>query len=171
MAYTTIPAASIEVGDPIKAETLTTVRANFEDHESRIGSVETGSALIVVFDLTVVNAASASTFTGLTFYRALQNFTLTGCEIQTFEHGSLTGTLQIDVKVNTTPDSVGMASVFTTKPSIAMAAADYSVSTNQVFDGTKVAVAAGKILRLDVTSMPTNGTLGKFRVQLYGEVT
>lgn len=171
MAFTALPSGSLDVGDPIKKEIFDTIRSNEIDLDSRITDIEVGAARVIVFDDTILNAASASTLTGINYFRALQNFTLTGAEIQTFEHGSLTGTLQVDVKRNTTPNNTGMVSVFTTKPSIAMAAADYSVSTNQVFSFSQVSITAGTILRLDVTSMPTNGTLGKFRVQIYGEVT
>lgn len=171
MAFTALPSGSLDVGDPIKKELFDTIRSNEIDLDSRITSVEVSASRIIVFDETVINATSAATFTGLNYYRALQNFTLTGAELSTFEHGSLTGSLQIDIKRNTSYNDTGMISVFTTKPSIAMASADYSVSTNQVFSGAQINITAGTILRFDVTSMPTNGTLGKFRIQIYGEVT
>jgi hypothetical protein len=171
MAFTSISSSLYNVGKPIIKNLFTLIKTNLDDLDTRVSAVEIGSAKINVFDFTIINAASASTMTGIAYFRATQNFTLTGAELQTFEHGSLTGTLEVDCKVNSTPDDTGMTSVFTTLPSIAMAAADYTVSINQVFDGGQISISSGDIIRLDVTSMPTGGTLGKFRFQLYGEVS
>jgi hypothetical protein len=171
VAFQVINSNEIEVGDPIKAELFSKIKNSLDDLNSRTTAVEVGSASIDVFDFTVLNASASSTFTGMAYYRAKQNFTLTGCEIQIFEKGSLTGTLEVDVKKNSTPDDTGMSSVFTTKPSLVWASiSDYAVSTNQVFDATKIAITSGTILRFDITSMPGSGVLGKFRIQLYGEV-
>lgn len=169
MAFTTIPSGSIDVGDAIKKELWDLVKDNFDDHESRIGSVEVQAAKILVFDSYIILGSIATTYTGMMYFRATQPFTLTGCVLKIFEIGSLTGTLQVDVKKNTSFDNTGMVSVFTTKPSVNFAS-NYQEATNQVFDNTKISIATGDILRFDITSLPTGGVLGKFYFVLYGEV-
>lgn len=169
MAYVTIPSSSILPGKPVKTELWTKVKNDLDDHETRILALAGGAAQVSVFDHTVLNAASASTFTGFNYFRATFAFTLTNCEIQIFEKGSLTGNLEVDIKKNTTPNDTGMTTVFTTKPKLVFASiSDYAVSSNQVFNGAQIAIASGDILRFDVTEMPASGILSKFRIQLYG---
>jgi len=170
MAYVTIDPNEIKVGDPIKKELWDKIKSNEDDLNGRLIGVEATGAKIVVFDHTVINAASASTLTGLNFFRAISGFTLSNCIISIFEKGALTGVLEVDVKKNATPADAGMTSVFTTRPSITIASvSDYAESTNQVFNTGVSQVSAGEYLRFDVTSLPTGGVLGKFRIVIFGE--
>lgn len=170
MAFDPILEEEIEVGDPLKKELFDKIRANLDDHEDRVNELETSAAKITVFKYLVINAAGANTMTGMDYFKADENFNLTHATIQIFEKGSLTGALEIDVKKSTTDmDSASFSSVFTTKPKITMASAsDYDTSTNQVFDNSQIAVAAGDYLRWDVTELPAGGILGKFLITLYG---
>ena len=171
MAFVTIPSGSIDIGDPITKNLFDTIKANEDDLDARVTALSIGSALIRVFEDVCWSASSATTMTGRAYFVADQAFTLTSARIRIFEKGSLTGALEIDLKKNTTFNNTGMTSVFTTKPKITWASAsDYNWSTNQVFNGASIAVAAGSVLRLDITELPT-GTLGKFYVEVYGEVT
>lgn len=172
MAFEVINEVQISVGAALKKELLDKVKNSLDDHELRLNSSEAGAARVIVFDHTILNAASSNSFTGIVYSEALFPFTITGCEIRIFEKGILTGSLEIDVKKSTTglndPD---FATIFTTKPKITLAtAADYDRSTNQAFNGAQTEVEEGDTLRLDITEMPINGILGKFRVILYGEV-
>jgi hypothetical protein len=168
--FNPIPASLIQVGKALKKEIFDLIKGNFDDINSRLSVLEAGGARVIVLNNDVILSSSATTFTGLAYFKAPQNFSLNNCEIQIFEKGSIaTGTLEIDIKKNSTPDNAGMASVFTTQPSINFASAsDYGVSTNQVFDSTISQVDAGDILRFDITSLPVG--LGKFRILLFGEV-
>lgn len=172
MAFELINPTEIEIGKPLKKELILKIKNSLDDHELRLNSSETGAARIVVFDMTVLNAASANTLTALSFSEALFPYTLTGCEIRLFEKGSLTGAVEIDIKKSSTDlDDLSFTSIFTTKPKITMAtAADYERSSNQAFDPVKTAMAEGDSLRFDITEMPGGGTLGKFRVILFGEL-
>ena len=170
MAFVTIPSNAIDVGDPITKDLFDKVKDNFDDHETRIASLESGAAKVEVFDGVVFLGSLASTATGIFHFVAKANFTLTECRLRAFETSPPTGTLEIDVKKNTTFDNTGMTSVFTTRPSINYTSApDYAFSTNQVFDNTKINIVTDDVLRIDITSLPTG--LGKFYLQFYGEVS
>jgi len=172
MAFEVINAAEIEVGDPIKAELFNKIKNSLDDHETRINAQELSANRIIIFDAIILNAASASSFTGIMGGNCPQNLTLTDCYVQIYEKGSLTGAIEIDVKRNTTPNDTGMVSVFTTKPKITYSgASDYDKSTNQVFNGAQSSITAGHHLRLDITELPAGGTIGKFIVFLVGEVS
>ena len=157
------------VGDPIKKDDFDKIVDNFDDHESRVGQLETQAAKIVVFDFTVFPPNNSGTVTGLTIYKAIQAFTVNTVEIQIFEKGSVTiGTLEVDVKKNSSPDDVGMTSIMTTLPSIDFStASDYDTSSG-VLTPVVQDIAVDEFLRLDITSIPVG--VGKFRVLVYGEV-
>ena len=170
MAFVTIPSGDIDVGDPLKKDLFDKIKSNEDDLDSRVTSLEGGAGKVEVFNFPVVNASSASTLTGLSYWRASAAFTLIDAKVAIFEKGSLTGTLEMDIKKNTSLDAVGMTTVFTTKPSIAIAgASDYDESTNAVFDSGQISVAVGDYLRLDMTALPSP-VIGKFYVFLIGEV-
>lgn len=169
MPFTSLPTRN--VGDPVFANDNVLIKDNFDDHESRISALEANDKRIIVFNATVYNAASFSTATGLAFYRAIQDFTLTEAIITIFTKGSLTGTLEIDIKKSTSLNPVGFGSVFTTKPSITYASAsDYDDSINAVFDITNKSVAQDEWLRFDISQTPASGIISKFHLILKGEI-
>ena len=172
MAFELINSTEIDVGKPLKKELLLKIKNSLDDHELRLNSAEAGAARVIILDHTIMNAASSVTLTALTYSEALFPYTITGCEIRIFEKGSLTGAVEIDIKKSVTDlDNGSFSSIFTTKPKITLAsAADYDRSTNQAFNPAQTAIVEGDTLRLDITEMPGGGTLGKFRVILYGEV-
>lgn len=168
--FTTISDALITVGKAIKREIFTTIKDNLDDHEERIAGFESFGGRVDVFNNDVLMGSVAGSLNELAFYRATSSFTLTNCEIQIFEkNGVATGSLEVDILKNTTPNDTGMTSIFNTKPSIDFStASDYQVSSNQVFNSAQTEMSAGEILRLDVTSLPNN--ISKFRIVLFGEV-
>lgn len=171
MAFTPISSTQIQVGRAIKKELWDVVKDDLDDLNTRLNAVEASSPKIKVIEFYVLNASSFSTATGLYYYRAVDTFTLTSATIQIFEKGSLTGTFEIDVEKSTTDLSAGaFSSVFTTRPSINLTtASNYAISTNQVFDPTKVSIVPGNYLRLDISQFPTGGVMSKFLVTVYGE--
>ena len=168
--FTSFTQAAIAVGQAIRKELWQLVKDNFDDHEARLQTFEGAAKKIVVFDGLVKNASSASTLTGLTCWRAPSDFTLIDARISIFEKGSLTGTLEINVRKATSNDDTGAVSVFTTRPSIDVTAgASYDESSNAVFDNSNKEVSEGDRLFLDVTSLPSP-VIGKFKIYLIGEV-
>ena len=171
MAFTPINSTQIQVGRAIKKELWDVVKNDFDDLNTRLNAVEASSPKIKVIEFYVLNASSFSTATGIYYYRAVDTFTLTSATIQIFEKGSLTGTFEIDVEKSTTNlDGPSFSTVFTTKPSINLTtASNYAISTNQVFDPTKVSIVPGNYLRLDISQFPTGGVMSKFLITVYGE--
>lgn len=170
MAFVTIDPALLDVGDPLKKEIFDAIKSNEDDLDTRLTSQEQGAGKVEVYNFVLGNATSASTLTGIAYYTAPSAFTLIDAKVGIFEKGTLTGTLEMDIKKNTSRDDVGMTTVFTTKPSIAFAgASDFDDSSNTVFDSGQTAVALGDVLRLDITALPSP-VIGKFYVLLIGEV-
>ena len=171
MAFVTIPSNAIDVGDPITKDLWDKVKENLDDLNSRTTSVEASQNQILIWSDQVLNAATITTGTGIDSYKAPFNLTITDASVQIYEKGLLTGAIEIDFKVNTTPDDTGMTSIFTTRPKVTLAgASDYDTSTNQVLDATKTSIAAGSFIRFDVTEFPTGGVLGQFYIVLKAEV-
>jgi len=171
MAYSAITSSEIQVGKPVTASLFTKVKDNFDSHETRVLALEAINSKVIIWDFPVLNATSSSTFTGLVYWRAPFAFVLNDAKVIIYEKGSLGGTLEIDILKNTSLNPTGMTSVFTTQPSIALSgASDYDESTNAAFDGGQQSVSEGDYLRLDVTSLPTGGVIGKFNVYLIGEI-
>lgn len=172
MAFTPLTSSELQPAKAVKSELFTTIKADLDDHETRISAVETNAGKIEIFSYTILNGLSSSTLTGIDYFIANADFNLLDAKVIMFEKGSATGTLEIDVKLNTTSgfDPADYATVFSTKPSLVMSgASDYDESTNAAFSTT--AVSQGDYLRLDITSLPTGGVFNKFRVHIYGEVS
>lgn len=170
MSYSEIPESIIGVGKALKKEIFKKIRDNFIDHEARISALALGATPVEVFNFPVLNASSASSMTGITYYRAITSFTISTVQIEIFtKDGILSGTLSVDVKKGSSLDSSTMSSVLTTQPSINFSTAnDYEISSG-VLDEENQLVLQGEILRLDVTSLPST-PLGKFRVLVYGNL-
>lgn len=171
MAYTSIPSTLYDIGDPVKRELFQTTAENMDDHETRINLVETGAKKHEFFSGGVSNASSASSLTGLDYWIVPFDMVFSEAKIGIFEKGSLTGTLEIDVRKSASLDDTGAVSLFTTRPSIDIAAAsDYDQSTNAVIDTGTNSLSEGDVIFLDITSLPSNGILGKFSLILIGEI-
>jgi hypothetical protein len=172
MAFTQIDSASLDVGDPLKKELFDLIRSNEIDLNSRLNSVESTAKKIDIFKFLLLNGSSFPTATGIAYYRAEDDFTITKGAIQIFEKGTLTGSVEVDIKKSTTDlDGVSFSSVFTTKPKIDFAtASDYEESSNQVLNSSQAIISAGEYLRLDITITPTStGVIPKLLINCYGE--
>lgn len=171
MAFTSISSSLIQVGKAITSSLFTTVKDNFDDLNARLSAVEAGASKIVLYNEIIQNAASASTFTGLDFFRVQSSFDLTDAKVYIFLKGSLTGTLEVDIQKSSTADFTSSVSVFSTKPSIDFStASSYDESNNAVLDETNKSVSEGDYLRLDVSSLPSGGVIGSFGIYLIGEL-
>jgi hypothetical protein len=169
--FSSISSLAIQVGSAIKKELWDKVKNNFDDLESRLNAVETVSKKIKVMKFDFRNGSSFSTATGVYYWESDDDFTLTDAFIRIYEKGTLTGTIQVDLKKSTTDlNGTSFVSIFTTRPSIPFAtASDYAASINQVFDPGQISIAKGDFIRLDITQFPSNGVLGKFLLTVYGE--
>lgn len=168
MAFTPIDPSEIEVGKATKKELWRKVRESFIDHESRIQALAVGTSPVVVFNNDVLNASSATSLTGLAYFRSYIPFTITTVKLQIFEKGIITsGILSFDIKKGTSLDPLTFNSVLTSEPSINFSTAvDYQESDG-ILDSLEQSVNANEYLRLDITSLPAI-PVGKFRVLVYG---
>lgn len=171
MPFVTIDPLTIEVGDPLKKELFDTIKDDLDDLDSRATSVEASAKKVELFKYVLLNGSGFTTATGLDYYQAIESFTITSAAIRIFEKGSLTGSIEVDVKKSTTNmDNASFTTIFTTKPKITYASAsDYDTSTNQVFNNSLINIVADDILRLDIITAPTNGVLSKLQLIIYGE--
>lgn len=154
MAYTAINSSEIATGEPVKAEVQTKIKDNFDDHESRIGTLE--SAINSFRPLEFVVKGMYSKFgsgqTDVLFDRINFNLTLLAARLVIDKAGTA-GTTEVDVYYKR---GVGAwTSIFSTKPSVAFGAGDKGISTNAVLSTT--ALQAGDLLRMDITSTQTLG--------------
>lgn len=172
MAFSSIGNSLIAVGAALKQELFQLTKDNLDDHETRINSVEGAISRIIPWNGTVYNGTTAASITGgLGIHRITTDYTINTAQIGVFDvtATSWTGTLEFDIQKSSSPDFTGSVSIFTTKPSIDMTTvSDYDVSSNAVF-GAAASVSAGDYLRLDITSLPGNGILGKFQLLVEGE--
>ena len=171
--FVTLDSSLLDVGDPVKKEIFDQIKCNEDDLDSRLTLQEQGASKVKVFIQKVINASPATTITELDLFQATADFTLTEFKIQIFETGTLTGTLEADVKKSTTTPATGsFTSVMATKPSIDLGlASDYDESNNAAFDSGQIDVSDGDFLRLDITSLPTGGVFGEFLVKVFGELS
>ena len=166
MSFLTIPSTLIEVGKAVKKEIFSLVKGNLDDHEERLSNVEAVGTAVEILNNDVIISNPSNTFTGMSYFKAPFDFTLSACSIQIFEKGGITsGELEVDILKNTSPDDTGMTTVFTTKPNIDFdTATDYEEDSG-VFSGTGQ-VNEGDILRFDITSIPQG--YSRFRIVLRG---
>jgi hypothetical protein len=170
MAFETILDAEIQVGKPTRRKIFTKIKNALDEHEDRINSLAVGAAPIEIFNADIINSSSASTLTGLLHHEIIAALRITKVKIQIFSKGLITsGQLQIDIKKNSSPDDIGMESLFTTRPTIDFSTASDFQSAEGVFDITKQNLTVGEFLRLDVTALPSL-PLTRFRVVAYGVI-
>ena len=162
----------LDVGDPLRKEYFDKNKCNQDDINSRLGTVEAGAGKVFVFNFRVRNAIRADSLTCISLFKATFDFTLIDARLQAFEVGTLTGDLEIDVKKNTSPNPIGFTSVFTTRPLLDYdLISNYDESSNAVFDANQTDILDGDFLRLDVTSLPSNGVINSFYVTVIGELS
>lgn len=127
-----------------------------------------GGGGVEVFNSTVFNVSGQTSITALAYFKAPRNMTVTKVVLQIFEKGSITtGNLEIDLKKNTTPDNVGMASIFTTKPLVNFATAVNFQTNSGALNSPVASLNDGEWLRIDVTQIPA--ALTRFYIQVFGE--
>lgn len=163
MSFNSITTTEIATGKPVASTTQTKYKDNFDDHESRLLDLENGSAVAYPpINLAVYGYyGDQGAADGWVKYDFNFNGTITGARL-IIDNAGTAGTTEIDLKIKS--GVAAYASIFTTRPSVAFGAGNDATSSNQVLDATKVNFLAGDILRLDTTSVQTNGK--SFRVRI-----
>jgi hypothetical protein len=156
MVYDPITSDEIEAGEPTKQELFTKVKENFDDHEDRIGDLEGGTS--TTFKDETWNVWGDYSYYGartqIMIQRLSLNITVLASRLFVHTAGSA-GTTEIDFLFKR---GVGAwTSIFSTKPSVAFGAGDNAVSSNSVLNPSYVELEAGDLIRMDITSVQTNG--------------
>lgn len=118
-----------------------------------------------IFNVTITKASNDTSLTGLLHFKAPKNLVISSFKAQLFEKGATaSGTLSVDVKKNSSPDNVGMTSMFSILPSFDFASAvNYAQSTGTL---STTSVSEGEYLRLDIPSIPASFT-GTIQIVMY----
>ena len=160
MSFIPISADEIAVGEPVRNDTLTKVLDNFDNHESRILGIETGTGTVYPPIILRVNGSYHQLLSpGTNILRTTMNFnlTITGVRLLIDVAGA-SGTTEIDLLYKRGGGS--WTSILTTKPSVAYTAGDNAISSNAVLNAGEVDLQAGDLLRLDLTSSQNSAATG-----------
>ncbi len=137
MVFTAITVGEIETGEPVKSSTQTKIKANFDNLDDRLTSLEGGSSTVYSNISLRVNGAYGESgdltipYTGITKTTCNFNITITGVRILVDQAG-ISGTTEIDLKYKR--GSGSYTSIFSTKPSVGYASGNDSISTNAVLN-------------------------------------
>lgn len=153
--FTPITTGEITTGEPVSTATQTKIKENFDDHEERLQAAEESSGEYPAIVLRVGGYYSRlGATTGLIKTTTNFTLTLTGARIIVETAGSA-GTLEIDIKRKR--GGGAWESIFTALPSIGFGSGNDAISAAGTLDPSKVDLIAGDLLRLDTTSVQTNG--------------
>jgi hypothetical protein len=152
MSFTAITSGEIESGDPVKASTLTKIKNDLDDHETRLLTVEASTSAFPPIILRVGGRYPQTT--SILKTTANFSFQITGVRLLIDTAGA-SGDTEIDIQRKRGVGS--FESILTTLPKVNYADGDDALSTNTVINLSKDDVEAADILRLDITSAQTNG--------------
>lgn len=152
MPFDPLNSTEIESGKPVASTTQTKVKENFDDHETRIQTLEAGTSVYppIIFRVNGRPVVLENVFKTTSNF----SFEITGARILVDEAGSA-GTIEVDILRKR--GAGAYETIFTTQPSVAYTAGDDALSSNAVLDGSKIDIEAGDILRMDITSIQTDG--------------
>lgn len=156
MAFVPVTTAEIAVGEAVSNATLTKIKNNFDEFDSRLTSIEAGNNYVYQpINLSV--RGKYDFFNGsIGIVKTTPNFsmTLTGVRLIIDIAGS-SGTTEIDLEFKR--GGGAWTSLFTTKPSVSYTAGNDATSSNQLLNPTYVDLQAGDLIRLNLTSAQTAG--------------
>lgn len=155
MSYVPLDADDLAVGEPVLSSTALQIKNNLDNHEERLGAVETGGATTYPPIIMRVGGPIQWVPLGVTTLFTTMNFNLsvTGVFLIVEKAGSGVTTVDIQSKRG----AGAWQSLLTTKPSVNSVAGDFAISSNAVLDLTKVNLLAGDLLRLVVNGVQAGG--------------
>lgn len=160
--FSSISSSLIVAGEPVKQELWTKTKDNFDDHESRISSLETTSLVFKPIDFYISGHYYIyGAQTGVLFEKLTYDIEIQSTNLILLSTGTA-GNLEVDLlfKRGANP----FVSVYATKPILANTALQFDINTGVLSTTT---LLAGDVLRLDITQAMTNNT--GFMLQLeYG---
>lgn len=155
--YVVINGNRYRVGDPITEELVSDIIGNVEDHEQRILDNETtgGSVFVINEDIGLAGLSMSSPF--IRHYKCPQDLSITDFRVQIFDKGVITvGHLKFDLQKSTDTNNANFNSILTSEIDFDYSGSiAYSEQTGLINSGL-ADFAAGDVLRVEVTSLPTN---------------
>lgn len=151
MAYVPLTVGEIATGQPVSNSTATKIKDNFTNLDSRVSDVESGNT--TVYPPIILRCGGFYSTLGVypDVVRTTCNFNLTVTGVRLLiDTAGASGTTEIDILYKR--GAGAWTSILTTKPSVASAAGDNSISTNAVLNAGEVTLQAGDLIRMDITS-------------------
>jgi hypothetical protein len=145
MAFSTITTAQISTGEPTAQELFGKVKDNFDDHETRLGTLEGSLNSYLPIRFSVTNYESFTPATEVDIERIPFNITLLGARLLVVDAGS-SGTLEVDVEYKR--GGGAWTTIFSTNPSVAFSAGDYALSSNAALSVSSLEL--GDLIRLNI---------------------
>jgi len=177
MAFVTIPTGWLAVGQALKKQLFDRIKDNFDDHETRLSSVEAGTNKVELFNFEVagyITNYSTAELTGIGTFKANSNLTITEAKIVLINgpfspvSSGLTGAIEIDLQ-RSVNNGLTWNSIFLVRPKIEDGInTTGSASQTPTFITGGESITQGDLVRLSVTSK--KDLQGSFLVQVYGEV-
>lgn len=161
MAWQNITSDEIQTGKPVSS--MSKVKNNLDDLNSRLSDVEQGSAITyapVTFDYIGRYDYDAGTYVMQTV--AGFDLEVTGVFLTIVENG-VSGTTEVDVELS--DDGISWASCLTTNPTVVYSAGDYATSSNGVVDTGNSQVIGGGYIRLKIETAQSEGKSFIVRVE------
>lgn len=150
MAFSPFNTTEISASKANTQDLWSKIKDDFDDHESRLLSVESGSAVSYPPMILALSGfygeiiAANRIITQVNF-----GLLITGAKLIVHTAGS-SGTTQVDLKKKSGASSP--VSIYSTLPSLAFGAGDFSQSTNQILNVANTTLLANDFLILDLTS-------------------
>jgi len=169
MAYTVIPATSIEVGKPVKKEIFDQIRTNQEGFNTDIEALKQ-TATIDVFD--VKFGGDISDYTALEIAERIPVFRApVSAQMVAFKavllEASTSGNLEIDIEIST-DEGISWTPLLTTPVTLTGTTIGSVSGTVNWVDVPSQSFAQNDLLRLVISGVQVNQ--GEFHVSIYAEV-
>lgn len=150
MAFTPLDSNMIAAGKPTRQELFQATKDNFDDHETRITSLQGSIGQSIPIDFAITGEVSQGyVMNGLLHHRIHQNLTVLGVRLMTMSAGSA-GTIEVDVKYKR--GASPFTTLLTANITQGFAAGNYAVTSGVIGFPN---LLLGDILRLDVVSVQT----------------
>lgn len=186
MSYSAITATEIEVGKPVKKSLFNKVKDNFDDHETRVNSLEAGASKIEVANFELggyIDHYNLSELSSVAMHHANTAFTISELEVVIIDSpnaldsggsaivSSADGTLELELE-KSTDGGANFGTILSTRPQVIDGENGAGSSSNDVANVSAIlansSVNSGDILRIKVTSK--KDTQGSFLILCYGSL-
>lgn len=160
--FSSISSSLIVAGEAVKQEILQKTKDNFDDHESRISSLETTSLVFKPIEFYVSGHYYIyGPQSGVLFDRLNYDIEIQNARLILLSTGT-SGNLEVDLlfKRGASP----FVSIYATKPILSNAAAQFDSDVGVLSTTT---LLAGDVLRLDISQSMTNNTAFMLQIE-YG---